>query len=295
MMVDMSLLPQPSEAFYWAQAAAGPALVCRPLEPIALHLYTTRHWALGVRTAGGERGGWEQVAAELELESAQLVRVRQVHGASVVVAREARSDAADEADIIVTDAPGLGLAVRAADCVPLLIADERTAAVAAAHGGWQGLAAGVPSAAVTALTREFGSRPSDLVAAIGPSIGACCYEVGAEVRDRFEAAGFGRGRIARWFREEPRPSSRNPSMPGLPRPLRASHWFFDGWSAASEQLLDAGVPADRIFVADLCTASHPDTFCSYRREGFAAGRMVGAIRSRHGFRGGLRRGFAASP
>ena len=266
------------------QDAAGPALVCRPLEPIALHLYTTRHWALGVRTAGGERDGWEQVAAGLELESARLVRVRQVHGASVAVAREIRSerDAAGGADIIVTDAPGLGLAVRAADCVPLLIADERTAAVAAAHAGWQGLAAGVPSSAVTALAREFGSRPSHLMAAIGPSIGACCYEVGTEVRDRFEAAGFGRGQIARWFLEEPRPSSRNPSMPGLPRPLRASHWFFDGWSAARDQLEEAGVPAARIFVAELCTASHPDTMCSYRREGSAAGRMAGAIRSRRG-------------
>ena len=268
------------------QGSAGPALVCRPLERIALHLYTTRQWALGVRTAGGEQNGWEQVAAQLELESARLVRVRQVHGASVVVAREAdrERDAADEADIIVTDAPGLGLAVRAADCVPLLIADARTAAVAAAHAGWQGLAAGVPSAAVTALAREFGSRPSDLIAAIGPSIGACCYEVGAEVRDRFQAAGFGRDRIARWFREAPRPTSRNRSMPGLPRPLRDEHWFFDGWLAARDQLEEAGVPASRIFVAELCTASHPDTLCSYRLEGPAAGRMAGAIRSRRGLR-----------
>jgi YfiH family protein len=226
------------------------------------------------------------VAAFLELEALRLVRVRQVHGASVLVVREGEGErgGTDEADIIVTDAPGLGMAVRAADCVPLLIADERTAAVAAAHAGWRGMAAGVPSAAVTAMAREFGSRPSDLVAAIGPSIGACCYEVGIEVRDRFEAGGFGRERIARWFRAEPRPSYRNPSMPGLTRPLRASHWFFDGWSVASEQLADAGVPAARIFVAELCTASHPDAFCSYRREGFAAGRMAGAIRSRHGFR-----------
>jgi YfiH family protein len=162
------------------------------------------------------------------------------------------------------------------------MADERTAAVAAAHGGWRGLAAGVPSAAVAALAREFGSRPSDLIAAIGPSVGACCYEVGTEVRDRFEAAGFGRGRIARWFRTEPPSSSRNPSMPGIPRLLRASHWFFDGWSAARDQLEEAGVPAARIFVAELCTASHPDTMCSYRREGSAAGRMAGAIRSRLG-------------
>jgi YfiH family protein len=284
MMVDMSLLPQPSEAFRWVQAAAGPALLCRRLEPVALHLFTTRQWALGVRTADGDRDRWAQVADELELESDRLIRVRQVHGASVVVVREGGSErgGTDEADIIVTGAPGIGLAVRAADCVPLLIADERTGAVAAAHGGWRGLAAGVPSAAVTALAREFGCRPSDLVAAIGPSIGACCYEVGTEVRDRFEVAGFGRSRIARWFRREPWASSRNPSMPGILGPVRAGHWFFDGWSAARDQLEDAGVPAARIFVAELCTASHPDLLCSFRREGSAAGRLAGAIRSRRG-------------
>jgi hypothetical protein len=282
MIVDMSHLPQPSEAFYWVQAAAGPALVCRPLEPIASHRYTTRHWELGVRAGTDERGAWAALARALELETARLVRVRQVHGAAVVVAREGESErnGADEADIIVTGSPGLGLAVQSADCVPLLIADERTAAVAAAHAGWRGMAAGVPSAAVAALARELGSRPSDLVAAIGPSIGACCYEVGTEVRERFEAAAFGPERIARWFRTEPRPSSRNPSMPGLSRPHRAGRWFFDGWSAAREQLEEAGVPPARIFVAELCTASHAKTFCSYRREGSGAGRLAGAIRSR---------------
>ena len=130
------------------QAAAGPALVCRPLAPIASHRYTTRHWELGVRAGGDERSAWAALAGALELETARLVRVHQVHGAAVVVAREGESqhDGADEADIIVTGAPGLGLAVQAADCVPLLIADERTAAVAAAHAGWRGMAAGVPSA-----------------------------------------------------------------------------------------------------------------------------------------------------
>lgn len=262
------------------QAAAGPALVCGPLARIAPHLYTTRHWALGVRRVGDERGPWAEVAGPMELEPARLVRVRQVHGASVLVAREFDGERylTDEADIIVTDAPRLGLAVQGADCVPLLIADRRTAAVAAAHAGWRGMAAGVPSAAVAALTRQFGSRPSDLVAAIGPSIGACCYEVGIEVKDRFEAAGFGRDQIARWFLAEPQPSLRNPSMPGLALPRRANHWFFDGWSATREQLVEAGVRVARIFVAELCTASHPEALCSYRRDGSLAGRMAAAIR-----------------
>src|ERR1700688_4794043 len=79
-MVDMSLPPQPSEAFYWAQAAAGPALVCRPLERIAPHLYTTRHWALGKRTVGEHPRAWAEVAAFLELEALRLVRGRQGPG-----------------------------------------------------------------------------------------------------------------------------------------------------------------------------------------------------------------------
>jgi copper oxidase (laccase) domain-containing protein len=134
--------------------------------------------------------------------------------------------------------------------------------------------------AVDALTREFGARPADLVAAIGPSIGACCYEVGHDVRQQFEDAGFSDAQVARWFAGEPRPSIRNPSMSGLlPKP-RAGHWFFDGWAAAHEQLTAAGVPARQIYSAELCTASHANAFCSYRRDGAPAGRLAAVVRAR---------------
>ena len=128
------------------------------------------------------------------------------------------------------------------------------------------------------MAREFASASADLVAAIGPSIGACCYEVGGDVRQAFEQAGFDRRQMARWFRELPVASRLNPPMPGRGSIRRADHWFFDGWSAARDQLIEAGVPAAQIFVAELCTASHPGTLCSYRRDGQLAGRMAGAIR-----------------
>jgi YfiH family protein len=181
---------------------------------------------------------------------------------------------------VITANAALAAAVQAADCVPLLIVDQRSGAVAAAHAGWRGMAARVPAAAVDALSREFGSRPADLLAAIGPSIGACCYEVGSQVRDRFAAAGFSDTQLGRWFLDAPAPSERNHSMPGLPPRRREDHWFLDGWTIVRDQLVSAGVPADQTFGADLCTASHADLLCSYRRDGAAAGRIAGVIASR---------------
>ena len=223
---------------------------------------------------------WAEVAGALDLPPADLVRTRQVHGATVLVARVTAGTPPSgvAADILVTDRSGIGLAVQAADCVPLLIADRRTGAVAAAHAGWRGLAARVPSAVVAALLRELGSAPGDLVAAVGPSVGACCYEVGRDVRQAFEAAGFADNRLASWFFDEPLVSVGNPAMPGLASRRRAGRWFFDGWASARDQLIDAGVGPDAVFVSELCTASHPATFSSYRRDGPPSGRQAGAIR-----------------
>ncbi len=279
------MLPKPNDGFAWAQAATGPALVCQALEPYAAHLFTTRPWALGSPTDGDPTAAWDDVARALGVGRAHLARAHQVHGASVVVHRPGdarRPDETDQrfpdADIIVSDDPALALAIQTADCVPLLIADRHTGAVAAAHAGWKGLAASVPLVTVDALSRHVGSQPADLVAAVGPSIGACCYEVGVDVLDAFRRGGFEEAARQRWFFRAPQPSARNPSMPGLPRPPRPDHWFFDGWAAARQQLEASGIPADQVHVAELCTASHPETLCSYRRDGKRAGRIAGAIR-----------------
>jgi YfiH family protein len=266
----MFMLPQPNDGFEWVQAA-GPALVCRPLEAVVPHLFTTRPWRLGSR-APADAEGWAQVASAMQVDPGRLVHARQVHGSEALVRRAGDTgvdqdqplSARPQADIIVSDDGEAAVAVQTADCVPILIADRRTGTVAAAHAGWRGLALGVPGAAVAALTREFGSRPEDLVAAAGPSISAVRYEVGIAVHESFLRGGHSDAQLARWF------------WPGA----RAEHWQFDGWTATRDQLEAAGIPAEQIYVAELCTASYPDLFCSYRRDGSPAGRMAAAVRPR---------------
>jgi YfiH family protein len=281
------ILPTSSGSFSWVDTPSGPALVCDRLRPFVRHLFTTRVWPLGVPTSGDDTAnGWRAVADAAGVDADRLVRVHQVHGAAADVWRAGaaprsapgRAGHEAEADIIVSDDPRRALAVKVADCVPLLLADRRSGAVAAAHAGWRGLAAGVPRVAVETLARECGSEPGDLVAAVGPCIGACCYEVGREVRDRFSAAGFGDAAITRWFTPAPARLEGNPPMPGLPAPPRLQHWYFDAWSATRDLLETAGVPADAVHIAALCTASHPSVFCSYRRDGRGAGRLVAVIR-----------------
>jgi polyphenol oxidase len=279
MMVDIEqmILPTPGPSFEWRPTATGPGLMCGDLEPFASHLFTSRQWALGLPAATvDDRTAWEDVGVAVGLDPGMLRRVRQVHGNTAVVASADSNLKA--ADIIMTSDSALGVAVQTADCVPLLFADRRTGAVAAAHAGWRGLAAGVPRAAVTALSQTFGSRAVDLVVAAGPSIGACCYEVGLVVRDAFASAGFSPAELERWFLDSPARLAGNPPMPGLPIGRRHDHWFFDGWAATRAQLERAGVPPNQIFASELCTASHPDVLCSYRRDGAPAGRLAAVIR-----------------
>jgi YfiH family protein len=273
----MMILPEPSDTFAWTETPSGPALLCRPLEPFATHIFTSRLWPLGTSSDRDAEESWRDIAHALGADGPRLLRARQVHGAAVVAHREGHPiGPRADADILLSSDPRVAPAVQTADCVPILIADSRTGAVAAAHAGWRGMAARVPLVTVEALVAEFGVRESKLIAAVGPSIGACCYEVGGDVRDRFAAAGFNEWELARWFTAEPRSSPTNPSMPGLNRRARDNHWFLDMWTAARDQLRSAGVREDRIFVADLCTASHPDAFCSYRRDR-SRGRMAAAI------------------
>ena len=281
------ILPTSSASFEWRQTAAGPVLVCPALERHAEHFFTTSAWTLGLtRPAGHDEGAWGEVAGIARVSPDHLIRVRQVHGNAVVTAG-LRGDL-PPADIVVSHDPTLAIAVQSADCVPLLIVDRRTGAAAAAHAGWRGMAARVPETAIRALEQRYGSRPEDLIVAAGPSIGACCYEVGQDVRDAFAAAGFTAAALARWFSETPASWPENPSFlrrsddrrPDGRRSIvaRNDRWFFDGWASTREQLLSAGVPSGSVFSAALCTASHSGALCSYRRDGSPAGRMAAVIR-----------------
>jgi polyphenol oxidase len=273
----MMALPRPKGVFRWTELPPGPALVCEALGKVT-HLFTTRPWTLGSSPTSNDAAGWSEVAAAVGVGDADLVRVRQVHGASIVVLRRRKGNeshgggAAEggmpEADILLSQDPALAIAVQTADCVPILIADKRTGAVAAAHAGWRGLAARVPIVAVDAMAREFGSRREDLIAAVGPAISAARYEVDLPVMSRFEENGFSAEHIGRWFYD------------GHPDREHPDHWYFDGSQSAHDQLAVAGVPVSQIHLARLCTATHADLLCSYRRDGKAAGRMAAVIRAR---------------
>jgi len=272
--MDEIILPTPAPPFAWRATAWGPALICAPIERIAGHVFTTRQWALGQPRT--KESGWQDVAAAMQVDPSRVVRAEQVHGCGVLVGDSAMPPSS-RADIIVVRDPTKAAAVRAADCAPLVIVDTGTGAVAAAHAGWRGMALRVPAVAVEAIVRTGGSRPADLLVAIGPSIGACCYEVGPDVRDAFETQ-FTDEQIGRWFLDRPSGDARNPSWRRMEAAPRPGHWYFDGWAAVREQLMEAGVPAEQIFLAGLCTASHAEVFCSHRRDGPPAGRMVGVVR-----------------
>jgi len=273
------ILPLPAAPFAWREHDGRPSLVCIPLAAHARHIFTSSSWSLGSRD-GRESAGdpWSPVAEAIDVAPAQLARLKQVHGTTVVTAARAAQPLPD-GDILIVNEPGAGGAVQVADCVPVLIADRRTQVVAAVHAGWRGLAARAPQVAVEALVRECGAKVSDLIVALGPSVGACCYEVGPDVRERFAASGFNRLLLANWFRDRPAAMADNPAIPAVrDRQPRPDRWFFDGWAAARDQLTAAGVPADCIHSAGLCTASHPQVFCSYRRDGAPSGRLAAAIR-----------------
>ncbi|MCI0432941.1 MAG: peptidoglycan editing factor PgeF [Gemmatimonadetes bacterium] len=212
-----------------------------------------------------EPSGWSLAAHSLNAAPTEIRRVTQVHGCTVHVWRRADPrraiGARPEADAHVSDDPDLVLAVQVADCVPILLADPRCGVAAAVHAGWRGTAAGIARAAVETLTREFGSHPADVTAAVGPSIGPCCYEVGAELVSAFRTAGASDTDIARWF-----------------HPHEGAKRRLDLWRASRDQLTAAGVPAAQVFVASLCTRTHADVFDSYRAHGVRAGRMAGLVR-----------------
>lgn len=252
--------PQPNRGFEWTQAAWGAALRCTPLAAIAPHYFTISNLVL--RDSQAE---WNAVAAAMHVPSGALRLIRQVHGASVAVAR--RGDklpwATPEADAVVTDDPEVAIGVRVADCAPILLADRKRAVVGAAHAGWRGAVKSVASEAVLAMQHEFGSVPSDLVAAIGPCLGPCCGEVGKEVIAAFRDARHPETALARWFSPGPR---------GRP--------MLDLWTANVDQLIAAGVPPESIYVAGLCTKTHAGIMHSYRVSGAATGRMVGVVRTK---------------
>jgi YfiH family protein len=181
-------------------------------------------------------------------------------------------------DASTTDHANILLAVQTADCVPILLVDPKKRAVSAIHAGWRGTLSRITEKTVGRMRQEFGSKPSDLLAAIGPSIGQCCYEVGVELVTKFTAL-FADGH--KYFDEprtgdEPNPIQwLNRKPPGHQPPPKNVH--LDLRTANSSQLRAAGIRAANIYASDLCTACNTDLLFSYRREGAKTGRLMAVV------------------
>lgn len=233
-----------------------------------IHAVSTRHggvsrppfatlnltWAVGDDTQSVEENH-QRLCAALRLPREAVVSPRQVHGSKVCrVGAADRGRFIPACDGLITDEPGVALLLRFADCVPILLYDPQRRAIGLAHAGWRGTVAGMASAVVQAMVEAFGSRPGDLVAALGPAIGLCCYEIGPEVATAVEAT-FGPD--SGLLKAHPKSKAQSSKLEHPDGTL-----YFDLWAANERQLRAVGV--ERIEVADLCTACRGDEFFSYR-------------------------------
>ena len=189
-----------------------------------------------------------------------VVAVKQVHGTEVLMVDQELpvGKALSEGwDAIVTNQPEVLLTVRTADCVPVLLYDQKQQVVAAVHAGWRGTVKGIVPKILGILKDQFGCPSHTIQVAIGPSAGVCCYEVDQPVLLELQAMGIDGESIV----------ERKTSGRGLLNLKRLNR----------VQALEAGVPESNIFILDLCTICRPDLFFSYRREGNQRGTMVSGI------------------
>ena len=197
-------------------------------------------------------------SAAIDIDASRLYQIGQVHGSAVREVRPADDREAlvrEEGDALVARDPSIAIGIRVADCVPILLLDERSGHVAAVHAGWRGVVSSVISAALVALA-EHAVRPA-IVAAIGPCIGVCCFEVGRDVADLIEESAPGEPSIVQ------------------ARPGAAPH--VDLRLAVRRQLLALGVEPARIDDVPGCTHCDDARFFSYRRDGARSGRHIAAI------------------
>jgi YfiH family protein len=215
----------------------------------------------------------------------RVVALRQIHSdiVHVVDAAEApQGEAAPQGDALITCEPGVLLTIQTADCIPILLADTRQRAVAAIHSGWRGTAQRIAEKTLGRMQMEFGTRPQDVIAALGPGIGECCYEVGHEVVKEFTAK-FPNAR--EWFAgpvDALENGDNDPNWlpwltmrpPGHAPPAPRAH--LDLIAANRAILAGAGITPKNILSSDFCTACRRDLFFSYRSE-HTTGRLMAAI------------------
>jgi YfiH family protein len=237
-----------------------------------------RNRAEFLRVLGARAAGTNQRSADSELWP--LVTLRQIHSDIIRLV-----DRADEPPLVgdgmITNAPGLSLGIQTADCLPIMLVDPKHRAVGVFHAGWRGTVKRIVEKGVGEMRRCFGSRPSVLKAAIGPGIHSCCYEVGEEVREKFESQFAYAEKLFREVEESDPVREKYPMLfltaraPGhsvLPKKI-----FLDLVEANRQQLLAAGVPEKSIEASSFCTNCRTDLLFSYRSEKGKTGRMMSVV------------------
>ncbi len=191
----------------------------------------------------------------------RFVAVTQVHGVDLLVIDSPNPDYHHfqrlECDGIITNQPEVMIAVSVADCVPLLLLDPEKRVAAALHGGWKGTAGNISGKAIAAMVELFGSDPARILAAVGPAISPCCYQVDLPVLEAFRSQEGGYERFA--------------------APAGDGKWRLDLSGATVAQLRDAGLVEQNIQVAPHCVSCTPELFFSYRRDNGVTGRQMGFI------------------
>ncbi len=260
--------------FYWRERDGARVLICAPLEEAGFtNAFSTRLGGVSPMPENSlNLAGFNEDKAENIYENRRrflrlfegswtLTGCWQTHSADVRIVHdenEAKPKPGvlgdDEyCDALVSNKPNILLAVKTADCVPILICDPITRAFAAVHAGWRGTSVSVVARAVQRLRDEYASKPEHLVVAIGPAANGCCYEVGAEVISTFQ----------KLFA----------NTEHLLVTTDGNHARIDLPQANRDQLIASGAAADKIFAAPLCTMERTDLFFSYRREKGLHGRV----------------------
>ena len=274
MPMEMIISDTETADFYWRERDSVRALVCAPLELAGFtNAFSTRLGGVSAMPhASLNLAGFNEDDAENIYENRRrflklfdgewtLAGCWQVHGADVRIVHN-RQEAQpkpgvlgdDEyCDALVSKTAGILLAVKTADCVPVLMGDAKTGAFAGVHAGWRGTSVSIVMKAIKQLETEYGTNAADLRVAIGPAANTCCYEVGSEVIEKFKEL--------------------FPQSEHLFTPTRAGHARIDLHTANRDQLIAAGVRSERIHLAPFCTMDRNDLFFSYRREKSLHGRV----------------------
>jgi len=252
--------------------------------PWLVHGFTTRASGNLGFTKGASRRVVERNRAALikrvtRTKSWPLVTLRQIHSDLIhdIISIPEHQLTGDG---LITRTPGLLIAIQTADCLPVILADEKRRTIGVFHAGWRGTVQRIVEKGVGEMRRHFGTQAKDIRAAIGPGVHSCCYQVGQEVRDQFESQFAYASELFHETKESDEIHERYPLLfltaraPGHSESVLPKKIFLDLVEANRRQLIDAGVPAKHITASPLCTSCLTDLLFSYRKEKEAAGRLL---------------------